>query len=146
MEKKNRWLMRWTYLFSADIHVPNSNSPISWTRYQLPCQLDVADSLHLVTVTKHTVLSFRVLRVLQRVVFSIIHNDSNILPDYLVFLGLCVHIGHVWRIRLHYILVSLEQQRSPLPSTNVPHDNAVVRGTWEEQPLDRIPPQGSNAP
>lgn len=33
------------------------------------------------------------------------------------------------KIRLHYILMSLEQQRSPLPSTNIPHDNAVVRGT-----------------
>lgn len=48
--------MTWTYLFSADIHVPNSNSPISWTRHQLPRQLDVADSLHLVTANKaHTI-------------------------------------------------------------------------------------------
>lgn len=49
------------------------------------------------------------------------------------------------KTRHHYILMALEQQCSPLPSTNIPHDNAVIRGTREEQSLNRIPPQGSNA-
>lgn len=44
----------------------------------------------------------------------------------------------------HYILMALEQQCPSFPSTNIPHDNAVIRGTREEQSLNRIPPQGSN--
>lgn len=50
-----------------------------------------------------------------------------------------------WIKREMGLLMSLQQQRSPLAAADVPHDHAVIRGAWEEQPLDGIPPQGSNA-
>lgn len=43
--------------------------------------------------------------------------------------------------RLTDLLVSLQQQRPALTAPDVPHDDAVVRGPGEQQPLDRVPPQ-----
>lgn len=45
--------------------------------------------------------------------------------------------------KLQDLLVSLQQERSSFAAPDVPHDDAVVRGPWEEQPLDGVPPQGS---
>lgn len=46
---------------------------------------------------------------------------------------------------LNNLLMPLQEQCSSFAASNVPHDDAVVRGSWEEQPLDWVPPQRSYA-
>lgn len=41
--------------------------------------------------------------------------------------------------------MSLQQQRAALAAPDVPHDDAVVGGPREQQPLDGVPPQGCYA-
>lgn len=44
-----------------------------------------------------------------------------------------------------HALMALEQECAAFPSADVPHDDAVVRGSWKEQPLDRVPPEAGDA-
>lgn len=41
--------------------------------------------------------------------------------------------------------MALQQERAAFAAADVPHDDAVVRGSREEQPLNGVPPEASDA-
>lgn len=87
-----------------------------------------------------------------RDVFFFLRNQSHI---NIPFCKLTFKFLHLWQktewdqtghlcqnvTTLDNLLMPLQEQRSSFAASDVPHNDTVVGGPWEEQPLDWVPPQ-----